>query len=122
ICATTWPEQLLLTMSRTAAGLLYAALTITVLSKCYSTKAFVHHSWFGAVVDIEPSHDVHTYFGYMMLIAGVGHGILHIIRFSIGGDADLLYKTDAGRSGVICMLFLFPVVLPMRFKWFKDKV
>lgn len=63
-----------------------------------------------------------TDFGYLMLIAGVGHGVLHIVRFSIGGDADLLYKTDAGRSGVICMLLLFPVVLPMKFKWFKDRV
>lgn len=61
-------------------------------------------------------------FGYLMLIAGVEHGVLHIILFSIGGDADLLYKTDVGRSGVICMLLLFPIVLPMRFKWFKDRV
>ena len=61
-------------------------------------------------------------FGFVMLVAGVAHGCLHIIRFSIGGDADLLYKTNAGRSGVICMLLLFPIALPMKFQWFKERV
>ncbi|CAM9989303.1 unnamed protein product, partial [Sphacelaria rigidula] len=122
ICATTWPEKILLTFSRLSAGALFSALAVAVLSKCYSTKAFFHHSWLGAIIDIEPSHDMHTYFGYMMLVAGVEHGVLHIIRYSIGGNADLLHKTNSGRSGVICMLLLFPIVLPMKFQWFKDKV
>lgn len=61
-------------------------------------------------------------FGYIMFVAGVEHGVLHIIRFCLGGDADILYTTNVGRSGVICMLLLFPIVLPMKFKWFKDRV
>lgn len=60
ICATTPLELVLLTGSRMSAGVLYASLTISILTKCYATRSYLHHSWLGAVVDLEPSHDMHT--------------------------------------------------------------
>lgn len=63
-----------------------------------------------------------TDFGYLTLAAGMEHGALHVIRYAIRGETDLLYTTNTGRSGVICTLLLFPVVLPMKYQWFKDRV
>lgn len=60
ICATTPLELALLTASRLSAGVLFASLTISIMSKCYATRSYLHHSWLGAVLDLEPSHDVHT--------------------------------------------------------------
>ncbi|CAM9534830.1 unnamed protein product, partial [Hapterophycus canaliculatus] len=60
ICATSPLQLALLTGSRMSAGILYASLTISILSKCYATRAYVHRSWVGAVLNLEPSHDVHT--------------------------------------------------------------
>ena len=52
--------MILLTGSRISAGVLFASLTISIVSKCYATRSYLHHSWLGAVLDFEPSHDVHT--------------------------------------------------------------
>lgn len=60
ICATTWPQMILLTFSRLSAGALFASMSISVFSKCYATRSFLHHSWIGAVIEIEPTHDIHT--------------------------------------------------------------
>ena len=60
VCAPSFFEMILLTGSRFAAGLIYPGLVISTFSKCYATRSFLHHSWFGAVIDLEPSHDIHT--------------------------------------------------------------
>lgn len=52
--------MILLTGSRLSAGVLFSSLTISIFSKCYATRALLHNSWFGMVVDFEPSHDIHT--------------------------------------------------------------
>eukprot|EP00752_Nemacystus_decipiens_P012303 g10908.t1 len=122
ICATAPVELALLTASRLSAGILYASLTFSILSKCYATRSYLHHSWLGAVLDLEPSHDVHMYFGYLTLAAGFEHGILHCIRFTVANQAWIIYETDTGRSGMVACLLLLPIVLPMKFDFFKKKM
>ena len=60
VCASTLVEMILLTGSRFTAGLIFPGLVISIFSKCYATRSFLHHSWLGAVIDLEPSHDIHT--------------------------------------------------------------
>ena len=60
ICATTLPEKVMLTGSRFLAGVLYGSLSVSVVSKCYASRAYLHHSWLGTVLDFEPAHDLHT--------------------------------------------------------------
>eukprot|EP00904_Undaria_pinnatifida_P005569 jgi/Undpi1/2141/HiC_scaffold_12.g05527.m1 len=122
ICATNTVEMVLLTGSRISAGVLFASLTISIFSKCYATRSFLHHSWLGAVIDFEPSHDIHTYFGYLSLMAAFEHGILHCIRFAHAKQEYLVWKTDTGRSGVVGCVLLLPIVLPMRFEVFRTKM
>lgn len=64
----------------------------------------------------------HTDFGYLTLVSGWEHGILHIARFAVGNEAHLLYVTNVGRSGVFAMLMLVPIVLPMKYNYFRGKV
>lgn len=66
--------------------------------------------------------DNYTDFGYLTLVSGWEHGILHIARFAVGKEAHLLYVTSVGRSGVIAMLMLVPIVLPMKYNYFRGKV
>ena len=47
----------LLTGSRISAGILFASIPIAIFSKCYATRSYLHHSWLGAVLDFEPTHD-----------------------------------------------------------------
>ena len=60
-------------------------------------------------------------FGYLTLAAGFEHGILHCIRFSVANQAWIIYETDTGRSGMVACLLLLPIVLPMKFDFFKKK-
>eukprot|EP00752_Nemacystus_decipiens_P012016 g10651.t2 len=122
ICATSLPEKVLLTGSRFLAGALYGSLSVSVVSKCYASRAYLHHSWLGTVLDFEPAHDLHTYFGFLTLLAGVAHGCLHLARVVYASDTFLIYETDAFRSGIVAMLLLLPIVLPMRFSFFHKKL
>lgn len=63
-----------------------------------------------------------TDFGYMTLVAGFEHGIIHCIRFTVANEAWIIYETDTGRSGMAACLLLLPIVLPMKFDFFKKRV
>lgn len=61
-------------------------------------------------------------FGYLTLAAGFVHGILHCVRFSVANQAWIITDMDTGRSGVVACILLLPIVLPMKFDWFKKRV
>eukprot|EP00904_Undaria_pinnatifida_P005548 jgi/Undpi1/2122/HiC_scaffold_12.g05508.m1 len=122
LCATSPAQLTLLTLSRVSAGILFASLTISIFSKCYATRSYLHHSWLGAVLDFEPTHDIHTYFGYLTLVSGFEHGLLHCSRFIIARQSYLIYETDTGRSGMVACLLMLPIVLPMKFEFFRTKI
>lgn len=61
-------------------------------------------------------------FGYLTLVAGLVHGVLHAARYIYADTSGMMYNTDAGRSGLIACFLLLPIVLPMRFEVFRTKV
>lgn len=63
-----------------------------------------------------------TDFGYLTLISGYEHGLLHCARHIVAGSSELIYDTDNGRSGMVACLLLLPIVLPMKFEFFRTKV
>lgn len=63
-----------------------------------------------------------TDFGYLTLISGYEHGLLHCARHIVAGNSELIYDTDNGRSGMVACLLLLPIVLPMKFEFFRTKV
>lgn len=65
---------------------------------------------------------VWTDFGYLSLVAALEHAILHCARFIYAKQAYLIYETDTGRSGVVGCILLLPIVLPMKFEFFRTKV
>ncbi|CAN0019892.1 unnamed protein product, partial [Ectocarpus sp. 13 AM-2016] len=63
-----------------------------------------------------------TDFGFLTLVAGWAHGVLHLARVSYAGEKFLMYETHAFRSGIFAILVLLPIVLPMRFSFFRKKM
>lgn len=63
-----------------------------------------------------------TDFGYLSLVAALEHAILHCARFTVAGDSYLIYGTDTGRSGLVGVLLMFPIVLPMKYEFIRTKV
>lgn len=63
-----------------------------------------------------------TDFGLLSLVAALEHGALHCARFIYAKQANLIYETATGRSGVIGCLLLLPIVLPMKTEYLRTKV
>ena len=61
-------------------------------------------------------------FGYLTFVAGLVHSILHAARYIYANTADIMYKTDACRSGLIACFLLLPIVLPMKFELLRTNV
>lgn len=51
---------MLITIARLTAGALFPSIAFCMLSKCYATRFFLHHSWIALIVDFEPTHTLHT--------------------------------------------------------------
>lgn len=56
----TTAQMVLLSVAKLTAGALYPSIVCTILSKCYATRYFLHHSWLALMVDLEPTHKLHT--------------------------------------------------------------
>ncbi|CAM9425384.1 unnamed protein product, partial [Choristocarpus tenellus] len=122
ICATSTAELVLLTISRFSAGTLFPSICIVVVSKCSSSRSYIQNSWLGSVINFEPVHDIHTYFGSLMLAMGVEHSIAHTARYIVASETEIMYDTTTGRAGVLAFLLLFPVVLPMKYAVLRNKL
>lgn len=61
-------------------------------------------------------------FGYLSLVAALEHATLHCARFIYAKNSHLIYGTDTGRSGLVGCVLLLPIVLPMKFEFFRTKV
>ncbi|CBJ27976.1 putative respiratory burst oxidase homolog [Ectocarpus siliculosus] len=111
-CVTSALSKVLLTVSRMSAGALLPSMACCILSKCYATRYFLHHSWLALVVSFEPAHELHTYFGSLTLLFGVLHGLAHLAREVNEGHWNC-FASSMGRSGFIALVLLFPIAVPM---------
>ncbi|CAB1097719.1 unnamed protein product [Ectocarpus sp. CCAP 1310/34] len=111
-CVTSALSKVLLTVSRMSAGALLPSMACCILSKCYATRYFLHHSWLAVVVSFEPAHELHTFFGSLTLLFGVLHGLAHLAREVNEGNWNF-FASPMGRSGFVALVLLFPIAVPM---------
>ncbi|CAB1097723.1 unnamed protein product [Ectocarpus sp. CCAP 1310/34] len=121
-CVTSGPEMALITVARLTAGALFPSIIFCVLAKCYATRYLLHHSWLTLIIDFEPSHKLHTYFGVLILLCSVVHSACHIAVGALQRRADYAFENEINRSGVVAMLLLLPIALPMTMRLAKAKV
>eukprot|EP00752_Nemacystus_decipiens_P012611 g11168.t1 len=121
-CVTSVVPQVLLTMARCSAGAIFPSIAFCVLSKCYASRYFLHHSWLALIVDFEPTHKLHTYFGVLAVLCSVAHSACHIARSVYEDNADWLVKGPIHRSGLVALLLLLVSALPMSSAFLRDKL
>ncbi|CAM9785957.1 unnamed protein product [Scytosiphon promiscuus] len=112
-CVTSALSKVFLTISRGSAGALFPSIVCGILSKCFATRYFLHHSWLALIVSFEPAHELHTFFGALTLWLGVVHGCAHIGRVINEGAAESLGTDKMNRSGLAALLLLLPIGFPM---------
>lgn len=59
-CATKVVTQVLISCSTFLGGTMFVSIACCILTKCYATRYYLHHSWLALIVSFEPSHDLHT--------------------------------------------------------------
>eukprot|EP00903_Cladosiphon_okamuranus_P005784 g5731.t1 len=118
-CVTSPASKVLLTLARTSAGPVFSGILCCILSKCYATRYFLHHSWLALVVSFEPAHELHTYFGTLTLLFGVLHGCAHMALTISEGREQVLLKNPLYLSGMAGLAFVVPTALPMMLPYLK---
>eukprot|EP00904_Undaria_pinnatifida_P005538 jgi/Undpi1/2113/HiC_scaffold_12.g05499.m1 len=113
MCVNSAVSMFLLTVSRVTAGALFPSIAFCILSKCYTTRYFLHHSWLALVVSFEPAHSLHTFFGSAVLAFGVLHGVAHMARNVYDGHAPYMLENTMDRSGLSALALLLPIAIPM---------
>ncbi|CBJ27980.1 putative respiratory burst oxidase protein [Ectocarpus siliculosus] len=121
-CVSSGPEMALISVARLTAGALFPSIFFCVLSKCYATRYLLHHSWLTFIIDFEPSHKLHTYFGVLILLCSVVHSVCHIAVGALQRRADHAFKDEINRSGLVAVLLLLPIALPMTMRLAKTKL
>ncbi|CAN0109472.1 unnamed protein product [Ectocarpus fasciculatus] len=121
-CVESGPEMALISVARLTAGALFPSIFFCVLSKCYATRYLLHHSWLTFIIDFEPSHKLHTYFGVLILLCSVVHSACHIAVGALQRRADHAVKDEINRSGLVAFLLLLPIALPMTMGLAKAKL
>ncbi|CAM9786026.1 unnamed protein product [Scytosiphon promiscuus] len=121
-CVDTAAEMALISLAKLAAGALYPSIVCSIISKCYATRYFLHHSWLALIVDLEPTHKLHTYFGLVTLLCSVVHAACHVALSAVQRRPGYLLKTTVNRSGLAALLLLLAVALPMSVGLIRAKV
>lgn len=123
VCVTSVSGKVLLTLSRMTAGGLMSSITFSILSKCCASRYFLHHSWLSLVVNFEPAHEFHTFYGWLTLLLGVIHGCAHSVRIiSEEGHPRGIFHPQMNLPGFVAFLLLLPMVLPMVMTYLKKSV
>ena len=67
-------------------------------------------------IDFADMHKIHSIFGVVIGIETMFHSSLHIIRWGINNDIDLLWNTSTGVTGLIAagstLFIVWPMVVP----------
>eukprot|EP00904_Undaria_pinnatifida_P005572 jgi/Undpi1/2144/HiC_scaffold_12.g05530.m1 len=121
-CVTSVASKVFLSIARLSAGALFPSIACCVLSKCYATRYFLHHSWLTLIVDLEPTHKLHTYFGVVTLVCSLIHTSAHVARAFYERKPERLVGDAINLSGVAATLFLLPVAVPMMAESIKKKI
>ncbi|CAM9558042.1 unnamed protein product, partial [Hapterophycus canaliculatus] len=121
-CVRTATQMALVSVAKLTAGALYPSILCSILSKCFATRYLLHHSWLALVVDLEPTHTLHTYFGLVTLLCGIVHGMCHIVLSALQRRPGSLLETSINRSGLTGLLLLLAVGLPMSVGYIKEKL
>ncbi|CAM9398942.1 unnamed protein product, partial [Choristocarpus tenellus] len=122
ICAKTTFNMIILTISRFTGGLIVPSTIITALSKANNSRAWVQHSSVGTVVDFEPTHDLHTFYGNVFIWSSVIHSVTHIVRFIVQDAAIASVDNTTSRSGLFAFILFVVSVLPMSSPFIKKKL
>ncbi|CAM9504596.1 unnamed protein product [Phaeothamnion confervicola] len=77
-------------------------------------------SFLSAVIDFEPTHDLHVQYGLVSFWAAFLHSAAHIARYLEQGEGHYIVSNIITRSGVFAWVCMFPIVLMMQVKWLRD--
>ncbi len=120
ICAEGYAEVLMLFLSRGSAYFMYPMLGAVFLTKCHALNTQLSKTQISLYLPLVDLHNLHAAVGILIAAMTFIHAVFHIARLAKRGEADLLFTTDVGVSGMLGTIVMIPVValmkLPQRLK------
>ncbi|CAM9294444.1 unnamed protein product [Ectocarpus sp. 6 AP-2014] len=112
----------LMSVARLTAGALIPSITVCIVSKCYATRYVLHYSWLAHIVDFEPSHTPHKYFGILAMLCSAIHSACHVVIGVLQRRPHHVVKDEMNLSGLVAFLLVLPIALPMSVGCLKERV
>ncbi|CAM9880830.1 unnamed protein product [Ectocarpus fasciculatus] len=121
-CVASAAEMALMSVARLTAGAVFPSITFCIVSKCYATRYVLHYSWLAHIVDFEPSHTPHKYFGILAMLCSVIHSACHVVIGILQRRPHHVTKDEMNQSGLVAFLLVLPIALPMSVGFLKERL
>jgi len=116
ICATDKVSLVLLALARSSVFFDYPLYMMMFLSKAHNINNIFRRTVLREWIDFADMHKIHSIFGVVIGIETMFHSFLHIIRWGVNSDIDLLWNTSTGFTGSIAagstLFIVWPMVVP----------
>ena len=90
----------------------FTALVFVFLTKFRATMEFISHTPF-SLFSYQDLHELHVYCGWVILIDGLVHTLVHLLRWANQGNLSLVINHFSGISGLVSVICILLVCLPM---------
>jgi hypothetical protein len=70
----------------------------------HNTRRLIQGSFLGALIDFEPTHQLHTEFGCVVLFGAILHGAGWIVNLSVAGQGKFVYMSTVIQQPLYTLL------------------
>ncbi len=113
ICSEGIPQIIFIAIARLTAFASYVMVGFVFVSKMHSTIHFLSSTTFSQTAPIENMHRMHSIMGMIYGGLALVHTVMHLVRWGVRGELELLVKSSPGLSGMMGMVSMTVVVLSM---------
>ena len=131
ICSQGTTQLALLAVARLSGYIMYVALALSMLSKCYNLVYCLRATAVALYVPIHYMHNLHHIQGLVFLVAALVHTLAHLTRWILrarapygNGSSELveaLLFERSGLSGIVAIVLMLCALMPMYARRFAQR-
>jgi hypothetical protein len=82
--------------------LLYVQINVCHCAQMHNSRRFLQGSFLGSLIDFEPTHELHTEFGFVSLFGSIVHAGGWVANLIIAGQGTFIYMSQVLLKLNIC--------------------
>lgn len=121
VVAATPLQMVLLAISRCSAFFIYPSLVLVFTTKFRASMEMIAQSPIG-MFTYDDLHELHVFCGWVCMTDGCIHTIMHLTRWIVQGNFELVVESRTGLSGLISVICILLVGLPMGWERIRSRI